>query len=325
LILHELYEKCLYLEDNIVYMERFIQELAEKFAPTYMASRKEKCYLVELESTERPRVSRAYPAWNPLVYFSAIPLDPEGYSAYEINYLTIWDWDQGIDGHRWDTERTAVLVIGPQEKSTDTDDYYAEEAYYAAHEGAITDRSQFCACPVEDCGVTVYWTQGKHASYADLHEKWWLETFVNPAYTSKPGTYTLKDVGTPENPQYPWVTYNHKWGPNVDSIYSKLKKRVWTRKNLQKIERNRHYSEEEIEQFQEYENIPPTGHLDEKTLLASKNLDSHLMKHFDDFTKEEFVSLKDADISGREIEKIAKSRVRGKELKRYVGSHIDKK
>jgi hypothetical protein len=305
-------------------MERFIEKLAEKFAPTYMASRKEKCYLVELEPIERPRISRAYPAWNPLVYFSAISMNPEDCTAYEINYLTIWDWDQGIDGHQWDTERTALLVSGPKEGSTDTDEYDAREAYYAAHEGAITDRSQFCTCPSGDCGVTVYWSQGKHASYANLCDKWFMEKFEEPAHKSEPGDYALINVGTPEDPKYPWLTYNHKWGPQVDSIYSKLKKRIWNKKTLERIERNRQYSEENIEQFQDYEDIPATGQLDTSTIMAARKIDSYLLQHFDDRTKEDFSILKNSGIRGRELKKIMKSGIQGKELKRYVNSHISK-
>jgi hypothetical protein len=67
--------------------EDFIYELAQKFAPTYWASEGERCYLAELEQNRVPRIHRGYPAWNPLVYFSAIRLDPRDAAvAYEIDY-----------------------------------------------------------------------------------------------------------------------------------------------------------------------------------------------------------------------------------------------
>jgi hypothetical protein len=76
--------------------ENFAHTLALKFAPTYRASKGEKCFLVEFEHQEKPRILRAYPAWNPFVYFSALQLGPHGdLIAYEINYLTIWDRDTG--------------------------------------------------------------------------------------------------------------------------------------------------------------------------------------------------------------------------------------
>jgi hypothetical protein len=119
----------------------FVYELAQKFAPIYWASERERCYLAELEQNEVPRVYRGYPAWDPIVYFSAIQLDPRDDAiAYEINYFTIWDHDTGgilggWNGHLWDTERTAILVTGPRDEE-DANQFSAEEAYYAAHEGA---------------------------------------------------------------------------------------------------------------------------------------------------------------------------------------------
>jgi hypothetical protein len=72
-----------------IIMRDFIYELAQKFAPIYKASGGEECYLTELEHQEKPRILRAYPAWNPFVYFSALRLDTkEDLVAYKINYFT---------------------------------------------------------------------------------------------------------------------------------------------------------------------------------------------------------------------------------------------
>ena len=237
-------------------MTDFIMNLAEKFAPVYRASSKEKCYLVELYPDERePRVFRAYPPWNPFVYFSAVRLDPrEDNIAYEINYFTIWDWDKGINGHQWDTERTAILVQGPLSgDKTNPDAFRSKDSYYAAHEGALRDKSGYHACVSEGCGVTVYWSCGKHASYQDPDECIRpFEAFKSPGYESKPGEYTLVDIGTHKDPKVQWVLYDLKWDRErnkTDPLCRKLKTRTWGRKTWTRIRKDGKEEEEYEEEI----------------------------------------------------------------------------
>lgn len=80
-------------------MATFESELGQKFAPTYHARRNERNYLAQLEPEEEPKLARAHPPWRPYVYFSVVKLGTrDGQRAYEINYLTIWDWDSGWRG-----------------------------------------------------------------------------------------------------------------------------------------------------------------------------------------------------------------------------------
>lgn len=309
----------------------FINDLALRFAPTYWASEKEKCYLVELEKKEVPRVYRAYPPWNPFIHFSVRPLEPkESLTAYEINYLAIWDWDRGLEGHQWDTERTAILVVGPQ--NGDADDFSAREAYYAAHEGALTDSSEHCACPSKTCGVTVYWSEGKHASYINPGCCLAMEMFERPGFKSSPGEYTLFDIGTIEDPKVPWLLYRKKWDPRkkVDPIYKKLKMHPWGLKSWEKIERPRH-SEEEIERFQKYEGLEETGERDKKTVMTAQNVDNRLLANISAFTRKGYEIVRNSTLKGididfvaranlsvGELEKIVQKNLHGSELREYV-------
>ncbi|MBU7047989.1 MAG: peptidoglycan-binding protein [Theionarchaea archaeon] len=254
----------------------FIYELAKKFAPTYWASEGERCYLAELEQNRVPRIHRGFPAWDPIVYFSAIQLNPRDAAvAYEIDYFTIWDQDTGgklgsWNGHLWDTERTAILITGTEDKE-DINLFSAKEAYYAAHEGVpFVDKSRFCQCVSTNCGVTVYWSEGKHASYPDNPCLFSIfESFESPGYECKPEDYTLINIGTIKDPKTPWVLYKEGWGPeNVGSIYKKLKTRLWMRKILQAIEKIR-YTKEQLKNFQRIENLPVTGELDRDTMIFS--------------------------------------------------------
>lgn len=92
----------------------FIENLGLKFAPTYVSSAGEYQYLVELEPDPSPKISMCYPPWKPCIHYSIFKWPSrDDQDFYEINYLSIWDWDTGLFGHMWDTERTALLVKGP--------------------------------------------------------------------------------------------------------------------------------------------------------------------------------------------------------------------
>jgi hypothetical protein len=126
-------------------MATFESNLAHKFVPTYHWSKGEGNCLAELDpKSENPTLVLGHPPRKPYVYFFVSDLGRhEDDYVYEINYLTIWEWDAGtplpgkgwIGAHQWDTERTAVLVAGPEEDKDNPDAYALRQAYYAAHEG----------------------------------------------------------------------------------------------------------------------------------------------------------------------------------------------
>jgi hypothetical protein len=259
----------------------FESEIAHQFAPTYHASRNERNYLVQLESEPEPRLALAHPYWRPYVYFSVLDLgvsDTE--RAYEINYLTIWDWDRGVLGgvgaHQWDTERTAVLVVGP-ERSRNAQQYVARQAYYAAHEGVriglwSLDNSRYYRYRAKrPVGPEVYWSDGKHASFPDLSEltsSTAQDTYAKPGEIVRPGEYVLADAGTltQPSPDAPWISYEKGWGPNgIAPLRDKLKERLWDAAG-NPLRRIPTLTEREIEQAQVRLGVPRTGQFDQRTL-----------------------------------------------------------
>lgn len=296
-------------------MKAFVEELALKFAPTFRSSEGERCYLVELENRKKPRILRAYPPWKPFVYFSALQLGTyEDYTAYEINYFTIWDWDIGVNGHQWDTERTAILVEGPHEE--DVEAFFAKQAYYAAHEGAISDKSTFSTCKSKSCGVTVYWSLGKHASYPQKPTIFEFERFRDPGFESKPEEYTLVDMGTLENPKFPWMCYEEKWDPKkkCSSICRKLRTRLWTRSAFKSVKK-RQPSTAQVKTFQEFVDLSPTGEVDEATIRAAKNMDLRLILNIEKFSKREFDNIRSSRMKGSDIDYIVKAKLSSSETK----------
>ncbi len=113
----------------------FNDELALKFAPTYISSAEEDRYLAELERDPIPKIALGYPPWRPCIYYSIRQYaSRNSQDFYEINYLSIWDKDTGgilgrLNDHSWDTERTAALVKGPI-GGIDPSSFEAEEMYY---------------------------------------------------------------------------------------------------------------------------------------------------------------------------------------------------
>lgn len=314
-------------------MKDFVYNLAQRFAPVYRASEEESSYLVELALQPTPHIVRAYPPWNPIIYFSACQLTPcNDCVAYEINYLSIWDYDTGgmlgrWSSHPWDTERTAILVTGPKEK--DLDAFSAKEAYYAAHEGTIVDRSGFYPAP-KDSGVTVFWSHGKHASYpGDPRQFFKFEQFKSPGFESHPKEYTLVNIGTLDNALAPWILYKPKWG-KADSVYKKLKIRLWKRKTWQKIVKPP-CTKEQIKRFQEFEALPATGEADKKTIKAAQHVDTRLIQYIQRFSQKSYMYIRQSAMKGKdiellaktgfseyEIEKIVKNNMSGKKLREYV-------
>lgn len=311
--------------------EGFTLGLARKFAPTYRASEKEKCYLVELEQNEIPRIFRAYPPWNPFVCFSALQLHShDDVAAYEINYLTIWDQDTGISGgvggHEWDTERTALLVTGSRDED-DPEAYSAKEAYYAAHEGvSFVDKSTYYPCRSEKQGVTVYWSEGKHASYPRHPREFSkFERFKSPGLESKAGEYVLLDVGTVDDPRVLWVLHKQGWGPTgeVKSVHEKLRKRLWDRETWQRTEKPP-YTEKQVRRFQEIENLPVIGEVDEVTMKAirAKRPPPSLIRNMDKFSDTDIVRILQSTIAENDIEVIAKKNLSSAAIEKIIRNNL---
>lgn len=275
-------------------MATFESDLARKFAPIYHSSRNERNYLAQLEPESQPRLALAHPPWRPFVYFCMVEVETsDGERAYEINYLTIWDWDSGTLGglgeHHWDTERTAILVAGPEE-SHDPSEYAARQAYYAAHEGVrlggllSVDNSQYVRYRgARDSGDDVYWSTGKHASFRNLgtlRHSTAHDSYRRPGHVARPGEYTLVDVGSLQQPSAaaPWIMHRKGWGPQrISSVYSKLKDRLWDAagNRLRPISK---VTEDQLMQIQAKLNVPQTGQLDEETLRqTAARLPSYLV------------------------------------------------
>jgi hypothetical protein len=308
-------------------MKKITDGLARKFAPTYIASEREDCYLTELKKEEKPRIARAYPVWNPFIYFSALNLGShEDRTAYEINYLTIWDWDTGgvlggISGHQWDTERTAVLAVGPR-KSKDPEEFCVHEAYYAAHEGvSLVDKSSYVPCTRRDCGVTVYWSHGKHASYPKNPQGiFGFERFKSPGIRSEPDDYTLVGVGTLKTPlpEAPWVIYPEGWGySKITPVYMKLRTRLWKRSSWGKI-KEPVITKAHIQLFQEYQGLEPTGKIDRETFSQAKNVDPHLIENITQLSEEKFKILSTSHVKGKDIDLIVKSDLTASQIKKVT-------
>lgn len=218
----------------------FEDELAQRFAPTYISSAGEDRYLVKMERSFKPRIGLGYPPWKPCIYYSVSKYQPrDDQDFYEINYLSIWDRDTGgliglFRPHQWDTERTAILVKGPA-GGDNSSLFVAEEAYYAAHEGESLNSSEYVVPLKEDRGVTVYWSLGKHSSYSSYPPLYMalVDQIKQPETRVEPPDYALKNAGTISSPTdlAPWLNYKDNWGPDkVSSVYSKLKEPLWSPK-----------------------------------------------------------------------------------------------
>lgn len=278
-------------------MATFESELAHKFAPTYHWSEGEGNCLVELDASEkRPTFYPGYPPWKPHVYYSVQYLGTGRFGeAFEINYLTIWEWDSGLQlpglnmfPHRWDIERTAIFVAGPV-GSTDAERYSAYQAYYAAHEGvevpwplppfrASMDASSFVprypkhvGSEVWSEGRDVYWSKGKHASFPSVRK---LKASKardcydgpRPDVGVKPEHYTLVDAGTLDRPRADWIAWGEDWAERVPSVRSKLEISLWDADGARELRVRKAPAKREIERAQLALGAEPTGQLDVVTL-----------------------------------------------------------
>ncbi len=271
----------------------FEEKLALRFAPTYISSAGEDRYLAELEPKPTPKVDLGHPPPKPCIYFSAFKHLPRSdQDIYEINYLSIWDWDAGglaglFAPHRWDTERTAILVHGPKDDA-DPDSFLAVEAYYAAHEGTGVNASSYQKPRKKDRGVTVYWSLGKHASYPTYPPFFMalVDQIKPPEERAEPPAYILKNAGTLDNPtdSAPWINYKDDWGPDrVSSVYSKLKDPLWSptsrSSNWLRSRPATLKASREVVHIQEALNLSPSGIIDPALFSRLRDLSPELVRN----------------------------------------------
>jgi len=293
--------------------DRFsFEDLAKKFAPTYIPSEGEECYLVEFQNGAKPKILLAYPSPKPCIYYHVELLHRSDHDSCVINYFSIWDRDTGgsflglIHGlfgrHKWDVERTAMLVIGPEE-SNNINDFEAKRAYFAAHEGKSFSGGKYLNhLPDPHKGVNVYWSLGKHASYSthSIPIPFSIgEQFYQPddGDIARPPDYTLKNASSEK-----WFSYTGKWY-GIESVSYKLKYRPvfqfddargWI--NLQEGTA----TEENVKAFQRAIGHKETGLIDQKTYERSKMLSPDLIRNafqIEDHLLEELVELQGIQIN----------------------------
>jgi hypothetical protein len=291
-------------------------ELGRKFAPIYHSSRGEGNCLVQLEPQPEPRFARGFPPWEPHIYFSILSLGKRNDERlYEINYLAIWEWDAGtwtpigVQGsHQWDTERCAVLVAGPKD-ARDAGEFTSRQVYFAAHEGVRVgpwslDNSRYLNYRrPRHHGPDVYWSKGKHASFANLTElrnSSAGDSYDKPGRVARPGEYTLTDAGALEVPssECPWIAYTTGWGEQgITSVYDKLRSRLWDSSG-EPLKPIRKLTEEEVKDAQLELDAAPSGQFDEETLeQAAAKLPADQVWTVGDVTQAEAEALEKRGIS----------------------------
>jgi hypothetical protein len=278
-------------------MATFESELALKFAPTYHWSEGEGNCLVQLDpGQQKPTFVLGHPPRKPYVYFSVWYLGTGRFGdAFETNYLTIWEWDSGLQlagvnmfPHRWDIERTAVFVAGPR-GSSNPEDYLGYQAYYAAHEGVeipwpfppfktSLDGSSWVPRLLKDIGSDVslegrdvYWSKGKHASFPSvrkLRSSKARDSYDKPTPDKgvKAHDYVLVDVGTLDKPRADWITWGQNWSGKVPSVRSKLEGQLWNADGARELRIRKAPRKREIERAQLVLGVEPSGQLDVATL-----------------------------------------------------------
>jgi len=289
-----------------------LEDLAKKFAPTYIPSEGEECYLAEIRNGAKPKILRAYPPGRPCIYYHVELLRRSDKDAYVINYFSLWDRDTGgsflglIPGlfgrHKWDVERTAILATGPKE-SNNVNDFEAKRAYFAAHEGKpFSGGGYLDQLPDPHKGLHVYWSLGKHASYSEPNIPWWFsigEQFYQPddEDIARPPNYALKNASSEE-----WFSYTGMWD-GIESVSYKLKYREvfhfddakgWI--NLQEGTA----TEENVKAFQRAIGHKETGLIDLEAYMRSKMLSPDLIRNadkIDDHLLEELVELQGIQIN----------------------------
>jgi hypothetical protein len=143
------------------------QTLLERFAPTFLVSRKDCSNVPALfvSGQTKPVVETE----NSTIYGQATPPRSEGGAGrfVELHYYHLWSRDCGCMGHALDTEHVSVLLKRGRNES-DPREWKAVYWYAAAHEDTVCDASQVARASTlhaEDRGAKVWISQGKHASF----------------------------------------------------------------------------------------------------------------------------------------------------------------
>jgi hypothetical protein len=268
------------------FAESLEDRIARRFAPVYVSSSDEGQYLAELEPRLEPRIRLAHPSWKPYIYCSALKLETAAdIDAYEINYLSIWDWDTGgilgiLSRHKWDTERSAILVVGPKGE-TDPEGFESREAYFAAHEGTAFDSSTYIPVKDKKKGAIIFWSEGKHASYPSIPPKFHFDRFEPPGNRVDPADYELKGVGTLKcpAPHAPWILFDKGWGPEaITPVCKQLSSRLWNPGTLDRT-RIGELKREDILALQNSMGLEPTGEIDRATFKKASHLSPALVRN----------------------------------------------
>jgi hypothetical protein len=185
--------------------DNFENQLADEFTPFYFVSAGEPDSFATFQNGVPEQVAQLFGP-NPLSYFRVKPLgfvtNSAGveYGVIQINYLTLWDFDNGLavsdtcdemmgvaggilgldlihlvsvlTGHKLDDEHSAALLVAPSMSGTfnlDPSQYLAIDYYTAAHEGTFFDLSSYVdpSVPVPaNNHLKLALSLNKHSTYA---------------------------------------------------------------------------------------------------------------------------------------------------------------
>jgi hypothetical protein len=143
------------------------QTLLERFAPTFLVSRRDCANVPALfvSSQTKPVVQTE----NSTIYGQASPRRSDGEAGrfVELHYYHLWSRDCGRMGHPLDTEHVSVLLKRNRSESGPRE-WKAVYWYAAAHEDTVCDASQVARASTlhaEERGTKVWISRGKHASF----------------------------------------------------------------------------------------------------------------------------------------------------------------
>jgi hypothetical protein len=167
---------------------------------------------------------------------------------YYSNYYQYFSWlgpifttFNGLGGHTYDDERSAVLVGAPSTApyvyNQNPNDYYIFSAYAAAHEWTQSDRSTYTyPNPVEQGHVELYLALSKHGTYfgnpgypnnVPLAPQWVMDT----AYTSLQQLYLSQIISYDffismwsvlDNVFYTCIAENFEYGRGIQPAYPRI-------------------------------------------------------------------------------------------------------
>lgn len=178
--------------------DSFENNLANGFTPFYYVSGGENAGtgFARFNNSVPQTVSQVFGSTPPISHFRVKPLgffnrnDGIQYGLIQIDYLTLWNKDDGLAGgsglcilnplvvpleltsHNLDNERSALLVAAPLSNSTynlNLQNYKLYEVCTAAHEGTFFDQSRYynltTPYPI-DSHIKLALSRSKHGTYA---------------------------------------------------------------------------------------------------------------------------------------------------------------